>query len=93
MLSCYYIFIIHRGAELIEELRQKQMNMQEETESKILDKIKIKMERIKANQKKIQGVLAKHHERHHDAGTFIVCKDALLNETYIDRYKLKIPKY
>ncbi|XP_039764794.1 piezo-type mechanosensitive ion channel component isoform X2 [Pararge aegeria] len=57
-----------RGADLIEELRLKQMTIQEEQESKILDKIKVKMERIKANQKKIQGVIAKE-PTHHDAGS------------------------
>ncbi|VVC99865.1 unnamed protein product [Leptidea sinapis] len=58
-----------RGAELIEELRQKQMQLQEDQEVKILEKIKVKMERIKANQKKIQGVLSRepiHHDRAHD---------------------------
>lgn len=63
----------HRGAELIEELRQKQMKVQEDQEVKILEKIKVKMERIKANQKKIQGAMTKadHEPRHHDAGEFI----------------------
>ncbi|XP_028032233.1 piezo-type mechanosensitive ion channel component isoform X6 [Bombyx mandarina] len=56
-----------RGAELIEELRQKQMLVQEEQEKKILEKIKVKMERIKANQKKIQGVISKEPP-HHDIG-------------------------
>ncbi|XP_072936933.1 piezo-type mechanosensitive ion channel component isoform X3 [Epargyreus clarus] len=55
-----------RGAELIEELRQKQMQVQEEQEVRILEKIKVKMERIKANQKKIQGAMSKE-PRHHDA--------------------------
>ncbi|XP_038211570.1 piezo-type mechanosensitive ion channel component-like [Zerene cesonia] len=55
-----------RGAELIEELRQKQMMIQEEQEIKILEKIKVKMERIKANQKKIQGAMSKEPV-HHDA--------------------------
>ncbi|CAG9784241.1 unnamed protein product [Diatraea saccharalis] len=59
-----------RGAELIEELRQKQMQIQEEQEIKILEKIKVKMERIKANQKKIQGAMMKPH--HHDAGSPVV---------------------
>ncbi|CAH0700428.1 unnamed protein product [Spodoptera exigua] len=54
-----------RGAELIEELRQKQMKIQEDQETKILEKIKVKMERIKANQKKIQGAMAKE-PAHHD---------------------------
>ncbi|XP_069355077.1 piezo-type mechanosensitive ion channel component isoform X10 [Maniola hyperantus] len=57
-----------RGADLIEELRLKQMTIQEEQEIKILEKIKVKMERIKANQKKIQGVMSKE-PGHHDAGT------------------------
>ncbi|CAB3230721.1 unnamed protein product [Arctia plantaginis] len=58
-----------RGAELIEELRQKQMHIQENQEVKILEKIKVKMERIKANQKKIQGALTKTDREpvHHDA--------------------------
>ncbi|XP_063358294.1 piezo-type mechanosensitive ion channel component [Cydia amplana] len=56
-----------RGAELIEELRQKQMHLQEDQEIRILEKIKVKMERIKANQKKIHGVLHKD-PKHHDRG-------------------------
>ncbi|XP_059060607.1 piezo-type mechanosensitive ion channel component-like, partial [Achroia grisella] len=57
-----------RGAELMEELRQKQMLVQEEQEVKILEKIKVKMERIKANQKKIQGAMTKEPHQH-DTGT------------------------
>ncbi|XP_026329382.1 piezo-type mechanosensitive ion channel component isoform X3 [Hyposmocoma kahamanoa] len=57
-----------RGAELIEQLRLKQMKIQEDQESKILEKIKVKMERIKANQRKIQGALAKE-PKHHDRGS------------------------
>lgn len=44
-----------RGAELMEEMRQKTMKEQEETEKLVLEKIREKMERIKANQQKIQG--------------------------------------
>ncbi|KAJ8911745.1 hypothetical protein NQ315_003645 [Exocentrus adspersus] len=44
-----------RGAELIEEMRLKTMTDQEELEHQILDKIKQKMDRIKANQQKIQN--------------------------------------
>ncbi|XP_068621049.1 piezo-type mechanosensitive ion channel component isoform X2 [Battus philenor] len=61
-----------RGAELIEELRQKQMQVQEEQEIKILEKIKVKMERIKANQKKIQGAMSKEPMQH-DAGSETGC--------------------
>ncbi|XP_052124815.1 piezo-type mechanosensitive ion channel component isoform X3 [Frankliniella occidentalis] len=44
-----------RGAELIEELRQKQIMEQMERENQILENIKLKMERIKASQMKVQG--------------------------------------
>ncbi|XP_048520922.1 piezo-type mechanosensitive ion channel component isoform X6 [Dendroctonus ponderosae] len=44
-----------RGAELIEEMRIKRMDEQVEEEHRILEKIKIKMDRIKANQQKIQA--------------------------------------
>ncbi|XP_053604167.1 piezo-type mechanosensitive ion channel component isoform X3 [Plodia interpunctella] len=77
LFNSYYFFrvideskattvLASRGAELIEELRQKQMQIQEDQEVKILEKIKVKMERIKANQKKIQGAFIKdlpHHDR------------------------------
>ncbi|XP_077295229.1 piezo type mechanosensitive ion channel component [Arctopsyche grandis] len=53
-----------RGAELIEELRQKQMRLQEEQEKKILSKIKVKMDRIKANQQKMQGPAFKEPTNH-----------------------------
>lgn len=43
-----------KGAELIEQLRQKRMHQQEELEHKILEKIKAKMDRIKATQQKMQ---------------------------------------
>lgn len=69
--SIEVFFYTCRGAELIEELRQKQMNVQEEQETKILEKIKVKMEKIKANQKKIQGVLSRE-PCHHDRGIFLV---------------------
>lgn len=39
----------------MEEMRLKTMKDQEETERRVLEKIREKMERIKANQKKIQG--------------------------------------
>lgn len=43
------------GAELIEQLRQKRMHEQDEQERRILEKIKAKMDRIKATQQKMQG--------------------------------------
>ncbi|KAF5269329.1 hypothetical protein FQR65_LT02631 [Abscondita terminalis] len=44
-----------RGADLIEELRRQRILKKSEGERKILEKIKIKMERIKAGQKKLRG--------------------------------------
>lgn len=40
---------------MIEELSQKQIQEQQETERRILEKIKYKMDRIKASQKRIHG--------------------------------------
>lgn len=53
-----------RGAELIEELSQKQIQEQLEAERKILEKIKYKMDRIKASQQKIQGPNYKEPNNH-----------------------------
>jgi len=44
-----------RGAELIEELRQKQLGEQQEQERKVLEKIRHKMDRIKASQQRVQN--------------------------------------
>lgn len=57
-------FIIIRGAELIQELSQKRIQEQHESERKVLEKIKSKMDRIKATQKKIQGFGVKEPESH-----------------------------
>lgn len=56
---------MYRGAELIEELSQKQIREQQEAERKILEKIKYKMDRIKASQQKIQGPSYKEPSNHH----------------------------
>nr|CAD7203169.1 unnamed protein product [Timema douglasi] len=53
-----------RGAELIEELRLSRIMEQQEQERQILEKIKMKMERIKATQQKIQGALFKEPDNH-----------------------------
>lgn len=50
-----------RGAELIEELRSKQMQQEMEHESQILKKLKMKMDRIKATQQKIIAEEPKTH--------------------------------
>lgn len=56
-----------RGAELIQELSQKRIQEQHESERKVLEKIKSKMDRIKATQKKIQGFGIKDPESHEKA--------------------------
>lgn len=48
---------ISRGAELIENLHVKQVELQAQREEEILQKIKQKTDRIKANQKKLQPTL------------------------------------
>lgn len=53
-----------RGAELMSELRLKQMAQKAEQEAKILEKIKHKMDRIKAHQQKIQGPNFKEPSSH-----------------------------
>lgn len=50
-----------RGAELIEELRSKQMQQEIEHEAMILKKLKMKMDRIKATQQKIIAEEPKTH--------------------------------
>lgn len=49
---------IFRGAELIESLRKKQVKIQAQREEEILQKIKQKMDRIKANQQKLQPTMS-----------------------------------
>jgi hypothetical protein len=44
-----------RGAELLEELHQKRILEQENLEKAVFQKIKYKMDKIKANQRKIHG--------------------------------------
>lgn len=64
-----------RGAELLEELHQKRIEDQENQEKAVLQKIKFKMDKIKANQRKIQGPSYKE-PRTHKIGkykNFVVC--------------------
>ncbi|CAH1388772.1 unnamed protein product [Nezara viridula] len=78
LFNSYYFFHIideakamsilaSRGAELIEELSQKRIFEQQETEKRILEKIKNKMDRIKASQKKFQGPTYKEPTNHFQA--------------------------
>ncbi|XP_012229785.1 piezo-type mechanosensitive ion channel component isoform X2 [Linepithema humile] len=53
-----------RGAELLEELHQKRIEIQENVEKTVLEKLKFKMDKIKANQQKIQGPSYKEPQTH-----------------------------
>ncbi|XP_048509324.1 piezo-type mechanosensitive ion channel component isoform X2 [Athalia rosae] len=53
-----------RGAELLEELHQKRIEKQESIEKTVLEKLKFKMDKIKANQKKIMGPVYKDSVPH-----------------------------
>ncbi|XP_031619375.1 piezo-type mechanosensitive ion channel component isoform X7 [Contarinia nasturtii] len=55
-----------RGAELIESLRKKQVKIQAQREEEILQKIKVKMDRIKANQQKMQPALTSPKTHYQD---------------------------
>lgn len=59
------LILASRGNELIEELRKKEMAQEAEREAQILQKIKTKMDRIKATQ---QRVLEENEPRTHAAG-------------------------
>ncbi|XP_053676328.1 piezo-type mechanosensitive ion channel component [Anopheles nili] len=53
-------YLASRGAELIEELRIKESTQEAERERQILEKIKAKMDRIKATQQKILEAVQDH---------------------------------
>ncbi|XP_011880859.1 PREDICTED: piezo-type mechanosensitive ion channel component 1 isoform X3 [Vollenhovia emeryi] len=53
-----------RGAELLEELHQKRIEIQENVEKTVLEKLKYKMDKIKANQEKIQGPSYREPQTH-----------------------------
>ncbi|KAL0119117.1 hypothetical protein PUN28_009604 [Cardiocondyla obscurior] len=53
-----------RGAELLQELHHKRIEIQENVEKAVLEKLKFKMDKIKANQQKIQGPSYKDSQTH-----------------------------
>ena len=61
-----------RGAELIEELRQKQIVQMSEHEIQVLEKIKRKMDRIKRNQQRIQGPCYQEPNNHYVGKLFLL---------------------
>lgn len=61
----------YRGAELIESLRKKQVKIQAQREEEILQKIKQKMDRIKANQQKLQPAISS--PKQHYQGMCVKC--------------------
>ncbi|XP_076679384.1 piezo type mechanosensitive ion channel component isoform X2 [Andrena cerasifolii] len=54
-----------RGAELLEELHQTRIKIQDNVETNVLQKLKYKMDKIKANQRKIQGPSYREPETHY----------------------------
>jgi hypothetical protein len=54
---------------LIEELQMKRLQEHENQEHHILEKIRVKMERIKATQQKIRGRMPKEPNSHHAGKT------------------------
>ncbi|XP_055681362.1 piezo-type mechanosensitive ion channel component isoform X3 [Lutzomyia longipalpis] len=66
------VILASRGAELIEELRQKKMKQELEAEARILKKLKFKMDRIKATQKKLLVPVVEEPKTHAqvDSGDF-----------------------
>lgn len=63
------LILASRGNELIEELRKKEMAQEAEREAQILQKIKMKMDRIKATQ---QRVLEENEPKTHAAGKILI---------------------
>uniref|UniRef100_A0A1B0DRJ2 Uncharacterized protein n=1 Tax=Phlebotomus papatasi TaxID=29031 RepID=A0A1B0DRJ2_PHLPP len=61
------VILASRGAELIEELRQKKMKQEMEAEARILKKLKFKMDRIKATQKKLLVPVVEEPKTHAQA--------------------------
>lgn len=53
------VFLFYRGAEIIEHLRQKQIEKRQDYEEEVLHKIKRKMEKIRATQQKMLRPLEK----------------------------------
>ncbi|XP_026674428.1 piezo-type mechanosensitive ion channel component isoform X4 [Ceratina calcarata] len=53
-----------RGAELLEELHQKRIDAQDNVEKNVLEKLKYKMDKIKASQRKIQGPSYREPQTH-----------------------------
>lgn len=67
-----------RGAELLEELHEKRIEKQESTEKKILEKLKFKMDKIKANQKKVLGPVYEEPSSHRTGKNNIITDSNIL---------------
>lgn len=71
-----------RGAELLEELHQKRIEIQENVEKTVLEKLKFKMDKIKANQQRLQG------KSYRDPQTHKIGKIYFFNIRYIILYNI-----
>jgi len=87
IFNSYYFFHIRaetevqaqlasRGAELIEELMSKQIKQQEKEEKEVLEKIKMKMDRIKAVHEKGR---TKGAQSHYDGNIILFVVNVALN--------------
>lgn len=70
-------YIEFRGAELIEELRSKEMKVEQEHEIEVLQKLKAKMDRIKATQQKLLESV-KEPAHHAKGKSILVCMNLKL---------------
>lgn len=75
-----------RGAELYEELHQKRIEIQENVEKAVLEKLKFKMDKIKANQQKIQGPSYREPQTHKVGKILISRRYTSLDNVYGTRF-------
>uniref|UniRef100_A0A336KKQ0 CSON012824 protein n=1 Tax=Culicoides sonorensis TaxID=179676 RepID=A0A336KKQ0_CULSO len=71
-----------RGAELIEELRAKEMKLEQEREMEVLEKLKAKMDRIKATQQKL--LESAKEPAHHAKGYHTPIEDDVATSVLIE---------
>lgn len=79
-----------RGAELIHQIQAKEVDEQKQAENEVMEKIKKKMDRIKANQQnlqKMQGGKAKHMKiKIHQQGNELILVSSWLSLSYVCLY-------
>ena len=66
-----------RGVELINEIQMKEVRDQENAEKEVMEKIKAKMDRIRANQQLVSIKTAEKNKYHHQGNFFFFCVQKL----------------